>query len=321
MQSHYCVHTLHGQSALITPPSSTHTHSHTQSSTYNTHTLHIQYRGGGDTLSMTPWLATLTTLQMRRPRGRRRGRRGGGTLTLGGSLRQGHPASGPRTVHASRAQPGPLAGWCAPYHPPRRPHRRSRDPCCTQSTTTNTTQTGATVTGWRHGQVTAPGTLPTHLPLLHPLPTRQWGCRHVHSPTTCTLLSCTPPRRCNRRRGHWLGHLTTNVTVPATVTVTVSTHTSIPTTHTRVDTYAAIPVEALAVAAPGATPHPHGAHATIVQHWGVLPSAAPWHPAVTCTFGGRPRPTWALHHTWRRTAPRRCLLPHPDHARIFVSYT
>jgi len=46
MQNHYCAHKLHGQSALITPPSSTHTHSHTQGNTYNTtHTIH---EGGGE---------------------------------------------------------------------------------------------------------------------------------------------------------------------------------------------------------------------------------------------------------------------------------
>ena len=211
----------------------THTLTHTHKATPTTRTLYIQYMGGGgkgytiyDAVAADPDAPADASAQ---------GVLAGRVYTAPG--RQGHPASGPGTMHASRAQPGPLAGWCAPYHPPRRPHRRSRDPCCTQSTTTNTTQTGATVTGWRHGQVTAPGTLPTHLPLLHPLPTRQWGCnwgrRHVHSPTTCTLLPSTPPRWCNRDRGHWLGHHTTNVTVPATATVAVTTHTSTPTTHSR----------------------------------------------------------------------------------------
>ena len=47
MQNHYCAHKLHGQGALITPPSSTHTLTHTHKATPTT--LHIQYmRGGGE---------------------------------------------------------------------------------------------------------------------------------------------------------------------------------------------------------------------------------------------------------------------------------
>ena len=103
----------------------THTLTHTHKATPTTHTLHIQYRGGGrgytiyDALADHPDDPADASAQ---------GVPAGRGYTAPG--RQGHPASGPGTVHASHAQPGPLAGWCAPCHPPRRPHRRSRDPCC-----------------------------------------------------------------------------------------------------------------------------------------------------------------------------------------------
>jgi hypothetical protein len=230
------------------------TQTHTQSNTYNTHTTHTIHGGEGYTIYDAPAdhpddLADASAQGCRR---------GGGTLPLGGRgiLRLG---PGPCTRHAlsrGRLQAGvhpvihhaaPTAAPATPAAYPRHGYGRGRGggrpPTQSTTITTNTTQTGAT--GWRHGQwhcttphtVTTPGTLPTHLPLLHPLPTWQWGCnwgrRHVHSPTPCSLLPCTPPRRCNRRRGHWLGHHTTNVTVTATVTVAVPAHTSTPTTHSR----------------------------------------------------------------------------------------
>jgi hypothetical protein len=48
MQNHYCAHKLHGQGALIPPPSSTHTLTHTHKATPTTRTLSIQYMGGGE---------------------------------------------------------------------------------------------------------------------------------------------------------------------------------------------------------------------------------------------------------------------------------
>ena len=270
---------------------------------------------------MTPWLTTLTTLQMRRPRGCRRG---GGTLPLGG---RGilHLGPGPCTRHApSRGRlqadvhpaihrPAPTAAPATLAAYPRHGHRRSRGGGrqATQSTTitTNTTQTRAT--GWRHGQwhcatphtVTTPGTLPTltHLPLLHPLPTWQWGCnwgrRHVHSPTPCSLLPCTPPRWCNRKRGHWLGHHTTNVTVTATATVAVTTHTSTPTTRSR----------------------PTPRHLSRRWQWrrrGRHPTpTVPMQRLCSTILHLWWAATWAPHRAWRRTAPRRCLLPRLDLAR------
>lgn len=297
----------------------THTHSHTQGNTYNTtHTIH-EGGGGRGILSMTPWLTTLTTLQMRRPRGCRRG---GDTLPLGGRgiLRLG---PGPCTRHAhsrGRLQAGmhPAIHRAAPttapttlVADPRHGHGRGRGggrpPTQSTTTTTNTSQTGAT--GWRHGQwhcttphtVATPGTLPMHLPLLHPLPTRQWGCnwgrRHVHSPTTCTLPPCTPPRRCSRDRGHWLGHHTTNVTVTATATVTVPAHTSTPTTHTR------------------PTPRPLSRRRQWRRRRRRPTPAVPTQRLCSTILHLWWATTWAPHRAWRRTAPRRCLLPRLDHAR------
>ena len=106
MQNHYCVHKLHGQGALITPPSSTHTLTHTHKATPTTRTLYIQYMGGGgegytiyDALADDPDDPADASAQ---------GVLAGRGYTAPG--RQGHPASGPGTMHASRAQPGPLAG-------------------------------------------------------------------------------------------------------------------------------------------------------------------------------------------------------------------
>ena len=305
-------------------PSSLHQAAHTHSLTHTRqHLQHAHYTyntwgGGRGILSMTPWLTTLTTLQMRRPR---RCWRGGGTLPLGGRgiLRLG---PGPCTRHAhSRGRlqasmhpaihrPAPTAAPTTLAADPRHGHGRGRGggrPPTQSTTTTNTSQTGAT--GWRHGQwhcatphtVATPGTLPTHLPLLHPLPTRQWGCnwgrRHVHSPTTCTLLPRTPPRRCNRDRGHWLGHHTTNVTVTATATVAVATHTSTPTTHSR----------------------PTPRHLSRRRQWRRRrrrpTPAVPTQRLCSTILHLWWAATWAPHRAWGRTAPRRCLLPRLDHAR------
>ena len=91
MQSHYCVHKLHGQSALITPPSSTHTLTHTHKATPTTHTIH---GGGGrgctiyDALADHPDDPADASAQ---------GVPAGRGYTAPG--RQGHPASGPGTVH------------------------------------------------------------------------------------------------------------------------------------------------------------------------------------------------------------------------------
>ena len=82
----------------------THTHSHTQGNTYNTHTIHTIHGGGEgytiyDALADDPDDPADASAQ---------GVLAGRGYTAPG--RQGHPASGPGTMHASRAQPGPLAG-------------------------------------------------------------------------------------------------------------------------------------------------------------------------------------------------------------------
>ena len=62
MQSHYCVHKLHGQSALITPPSSTHSLRHTHKATPTTHTTATTHRQAATHNSYNPHINYCITL-------------------------------------------------------------------------------------------------------------------------------------------------------------------------------------------------------------------------------------------------------------------